>query len=58
MELGGRCHAPAASPPVPIVQEAGWAPGFVWTGTENLALTGGGGFEPRTVQGVVSHLIY
>ena len=26
--------------PVPIVQEAGWAPGLVWTGTENLALTG------------------
>ena len=26
--------------PVPIVQEAGWAPGLVWTGTENLAPTG------------------
>jgi hypothetical protein len=26
--------------PVPIVQEAGWAPGSVWTGTENLAPTG------------------
>jgi hypothetical protein len=26
--------------PVPIVQEAGWAPGLVWTGAENLALTG------------------
>ena len=26
--------------PVPIVQEAGWAPGPVWTGTENLAPTG------------------
>ena len=25
---------------VPIVQEAGWAPGPVWTGAENLALTG------------------
>jgi hypothetical protein len=22
---------------VPIVQEAGWAPGLVWTGAENLA---------------------
>ena len=22
--------------PVPIVQEAGWAPGPVWTGAENL----------------------
>ena len=26
--------------PVPIVQEAGWAPGPVWTGAENLALKG------------------
>ena len=26
--------------PVPIVQETGWTPGPVWTGTENLALTG------------------
>ena len=25
---------------VPIVQEAGWAPGPVWTGAENLATTG------------------
>jgi len=37
-------HAPAALPtrkgPVPIVQEAGWAPGPVWTGVENLASTG------------------
>ena len=33
--------------PVPIVQEAGWAPGPVWTGAENLAAQG---FDPRTVQ--------
>ena len=26
--------------PVPIVQEAAWAPGPVWTGAENLAPTG------------------
>jgi hypothetical protein len=26
--------------PVPNVQEAGWAPGPVWTGAENLAPTG------------------
>ena len=25
---------------VPIVQEAGWAPGPVWTGAENLTSTG------------------
>ena len=42
MGVGGQHHAPAALPPpvktsVPIVQEAGWAPGPVWTGAENLA---------------------
>ena len=26
--------------PVPIVQKAGWAPGPVWTGAENLAPSG------------------
>ena len=26
--------------PVPILQEAGWAPGSVWTGAENFAFTG------------------
>ena len=26
--------------PVPIVQEAGWAPGQVWTGAENFSRTG------------------
>ena len=26
--------------PVPIVQEAGWAPGLVWTGAESVAPTG------------------
>ena len=26
--------------PVRVVQEAGWAPGPVWTGAENLATTG------------------
>ena len=37
--------------PVPVVQEAGWAPGPVWTGAENLAPPG---FDPRTVQPVAS----
>jgi len=36
MGVGSQPHAPAASTPgkdaVPIVQEAGWAPGPVWTG--------------------------
>ena len=30
------CFTPEKDP-VPIVQEAGWAPGPVWTGAENLA---------------------
>jgi hypothetical protein len=37
--------------PVPIVQEAGWAPGPVWRCAKNLAPTG---FDPRTVQPVAS----
>jgi hypothetical protein len=36
MGVGGQPYAPAATTPgkdpVPIVQEAGWAPGSVWTG--------------------------
>ena len=36
---------------VPIVQEAGWTPGPVWTGAENLAPTG---IRSRTVQPVGS----
>ena len=39
--------------PVPIVQEAGWVPGPVWTGAENLAPPPPG-FDPRTVQPVAS----
>jgi hypothetical protein len=38
--------------PVPIVQEAGWAPGPVWTCAENLAPPPG--FNPQTVQPVAS----
>ena len=30
---------PPGKDPVPIVQEAGWAPEPVWTGAENLAPT-------------------
>jgi hypothetical protein len=30
----------AGKDPVPIVQEAGWTPGPVWTGAENFTLTG------------------
>ena len=35
--------------PVPIVQEAGWALGPVWTGAENL-VSFPKGFDPHTVQ--------
>ena len=38
---------PPGKDPVPIVQEAGWAPGPVWTGAENLAPPA---FDSRTVQ--------
>ena len=44
MEVGDHRHAPAAftsgKDPVPIVQEAGWAPGPVWISAENLAPSG------------------
>jgi len=55
MGWGCQPHAPAASTPgkdlVPIVQEAGWAPGPVWTDEENVAPPK---FDPRTVQPVAS----
>jgi len=44
-------HLTPGKEPVPIVQEAGWASGPVWTGAENLAPPG---FDPRTVQTVGS----
>ena len=44
MEVGGQrlvsVVLPLEKDPVPIVQEAGWGPGPVWTGAENLATTG------------------
>ena len=44
MGVGGQRDSPAAftpgKDPVLIVQEAGWAPGPVWMGAENLAPTG------------------
>jgi hypothetical protein len=58
MGVGGQHHAPATlSPgknPVPIVQEAGWAPGPVWKGAENLAPTG----IPSPDRPVSSELLY
>jgi len=46
-----RQHLTPRKDPVPIVQEAGWASGPVWTGAENLAPQG---FDPRTFQYVGS----
>jgi hypothetical protein len=43
---------PPGKDPVPIVQEAGWAPGPVWTDAENLAPPPG--FDPWTIQLVAS----
>jgi hypothetical protein len=44
MGVGGQRHAPVTftpgKDPVPSEQEAGWAPGPVWIGAENLAPTG------------------
>ena len=41
--MEGQRHVPARFPlerPVPTLQVAGWAPGPVWTGVKNFALTG------------------
>jgi hypothetical protein len=50
MGVGGQRHSLAALPwerdLVPILQEAGWTPGLVWTGAENL--------DPWTVQPAAS----
>ena len=52
MGVEGQHHAPARfaprEDPVPIAQEAGWAPGPVWMGAENLASQLW--FDPWTVQ--------
>ena len=44
MGVGDQGHAPVAFTPgknlKPILQEAGWDPGPVWTGAENLAHIG------------------
>jgi hypothetical protein len=42
----GRALAPGKGPPVPIVQEAGWAPEPVWT--ERLQAVPLPGIEPRS----------
>ena len=60
MRVGCQRHALAAlhlvKNPVPMVQEAVWAPELVWTGANHLAPppTHGNGFDPRTVHPVAS----
>jgi len=39
MGVGVTCYSWEIDP-VPIVQEAGWAPGSIWTSVKNLASTG------------------
>jgi len=41
--------------PVPNVHDAGWVPGPVWTGAENLIPPG---FVPRTVQSAGGRVYY
>jgi len=51
MSVTPRQHITSGKDSVPIVQEAGWASGLVWTGAENLAPPG---LYPWTVQPVGS----
>ena len=56
LNLGARCRwvlkamprplDPLERAPVPIVQEAGWALGPIWTGVENRISLAPPGFEP------------
>jgi hypothetical protein len=50
MSVGGQCCASAALPVgrylVPLIQEAGWALGLVWMGTESLAHAGSNPRQP------------
>jgi hypothetical protein len=54
LKVTPRTHYDGGRDPVPLVQEAGWAPGPGWTGAENLAPPG---FDPRTVQPVASRIL-
>jgi hypothetical protein len=61
MRVSGQRHAPAAllppgkGPPVPIVQEAGWAPGPVWTQRLEEKSFAPAGDRTPVVQPVVRH---
>jgi hypothetical protein len=55
MGVSGQRHAPAAllppgkGPPIPIVQEAGWAPEPVWTQRIEEKSFAPPGIEPRSL---------
>jgi hypothetical protein len=64
MGVSGQSHAPASllprgkGPPVPIVQEAGWAPESVWTQRlqeESFRLCWGSNLDRPVVQPVARH---
>jgi hypothetical protein len=56
MGVSGQRHAPAALlPPVPIVQEAGWAPELVWTQRLQEKSSVPAGDRTPVAQPVVSH---
>jgi hypothetical protein len=61
MGVSGQRHAPATlylrgkGPPVPIVQEAGWAPGPVWTQRLEEKFSASVGDRTPVVQSVVRH---
>jgi len=53
-----RLHFTPGKDPVTIAQEAGWAPGPVWTGAENFAPTGirSRTFQPRSSVAIPTEL--
>jgi hypothetical protein len=54
----GRALAPGKGPPVPIVQEARWAPEPVWTqrlGEKSFRLCRGSNLDRPVVQSVARH---
>jgi hypothetical protein len=56
MGVSGQRHAPAALlPPVPIVQEAGWAPEPIWTQKIEEKSFASAGDRTPVVQPVVRH---
>jgi hypothetical protein len=67
MEVSGQRHVPAPlfspgerNPPVPIVQEAGWAPEPVWTQRleeKSFRLCWGSNLDRPVVQPVARHYI-